>query len=130
MTDFAMDHLHLLSRDAVAAGRFYEKMFDAKITISTGANGLPRCDVDINGQIIRVTTAAGDAGGPASGPHQQLGLDHIGLRVDNMDDAAARLEQRGVEFSRAPSTPRPGVRIAFIRAPDGVSIELVESDES
>jgi hypothetical protein len=31
-----------------------------------------------------------------------------------------------VVFTRGPETVRPGVRIAFLTAPEGVSIELLE----
>jgi len=36
------------------------------------------------------------------------------------------LKAKGVEFTRGPTTVRPGVRVAFLRAPEGVSIELLE----
>ena len=130
MANFSIDHLHLLSRDAMETAKYYEKMFGAKLIPSTGANGLPRCDVDINGQIFRVTTAEPDVRGPAPGPHQQRGVDHIGLHVEDMDTTAAELERLGVEFAIAPKTVRPGVKIAFISAPDGVTIELVQSNEA
>ena len=104
-------------------------MFDAKLTASTGANGLPRCDMEIGGKVFRVTTAAEDVGGPSRGPHQHLGMDHIGFHVDSLDEAVADLNRLGVEFSIAPRTVRPGVKIAFIRAPDGVTVELMENNE-
>jgi len=55
-----------------------------------------------------------------------VGLDHFGLRVDNMDDAVAELKRRGASFKMEPRIIRPGVRIAFIEAPDNVRIELLE----
>ena len=39
---------------------------------------------------------------------------------------AADLKKKGVEFTREPTTMRPGVRVCFIRAPEGVSIELLD----
>ena len=55
-----------------------------------------------------------------------MGLDHFGLRVDDMDAAVAELKRRGAHFSVEPRTIRPGVRIAFVQAPDNVRIELLE----
>ena len=43
-------------------------------------------------------------------------------------DIAAELKAKGVEFTREPTTVRPGVRVCFIRAPEGVSIELLDRD--
>ena len=128
MSNYSYHHVHLLSTDALAAARFYETMFDATFTESKGANGLPRCHVHVGGQLILISTADEDAREPATGPHSQIGIDHIGLRVEDMDEAAAELKERGAEFSVEPREFRPGIRIAFVQGPDGASIELVEYD--
>ena len=46
--------------------------------------------------------------------------------VSGIDALAADLKKKGVEFTREPTTVRPGVRVCFIRAPEGVSIELLD----
>jgi len=126
MAQYVFHHLHLLSPDPMAAGRFYQTMFYAEIMESKGANGLPRCNMTINGQTILISTADDRIeGSPAAGPHSSLGLDHFGLAVDDMDGAAAELRARGAEFTLEPRT-HGKVTIAFVRAPDGVSVELVQ----
>ena len=55
-----------------------------------------------------------------------LGIEHIGLGVNDLDAAAAQLKARGVRFTTEPRQARPGVRIAFIEGPDRVRIELIE----
>ena len=57
-------------------------------------------------------------------PH--LGLEHIGLAVQDIDAVVAALKAKGVVFTMEPTTIRPGVRIAFLRGPEDVSIELLE----
>jgi catechol 2,3-dioxygenase-like lactoylglutathione lyase family enzyme len=57
-------------------------------------------------------------------PYQ--GLDHFGLAVSGIDAVAAELKAKGAEFTKEPTTIRPGVRICFIRGPQGVSIELLD----
>ena len=42
------------------------------------------------------------------------------------DEAVAELKRRGADFMMEPRAIRPGVRIAFVRAPDNVRIELLE----
>ena len=49
MPKYQHHHIHLMSHDAMAAGRFYETMFGAKILKSKGANGLPRCNMELDG---------------------------------------------------------------------------------
>ena len=57
-------------------------------------------------------------------PH--YGLDHFGLRVDSLEEAVADLKARGVEFAVEPRATPAGLKIAFLRGPEGVRIELVE----
>ena len=42
------------------------------------------------------------------------------------DRIVAEMKAKGVAFSMEPTTIRPGVRICFLRAPENVSIELLE----
>ena len=59
-------------------------------------------------------------------PGLQWGVDHFGLRVKGDFDAfCTGLRGKGVTFSLDPVDFNPATRIAFINAPDGVSIELL-----
>ncbi len=52
---------------------------------------------------------------------------HFAFAVPSLDRARDELAGQGVEFSRGPYQVREGGnRIAFIRDPDGIEIELVE----
>ncbi len=126
MPKYQHHHIHLMSHDAMAAGRFYETVFGAKISKSKGANGLPRCNMELDGQTVLISTVTDDITRMSKNPHQQLGLDHLGLRVDDMDGAAVQLKDLGVEFLMEPRETVPGVQIAVVRGPDGVNIELVQ----
>ncbi|MFP6796901.1 MAG: VOC family protein [Pseudomonadales bacterium] len=126
MPKYQHHHIHLMSHDAMAAGRFYETMFGAKILKSKGANGLPRCNMELDGQTVLISTVTEDITRTSKDPHQQLGLDHLGLRVDDMDRAAIQLKDFGAEFFMEPRETAPGVKIAFVRGPDGVNIELLQ----
>ena len=54
------------------------------------------------------------------------GLDHFGFAVEDMDAAAEELKGKGVKFVVEPLQVRPGLKIAYIEAPDKVRIELSE----
>src|SRR5262249_9477891 len=58
---------------------------------------------------------------------QHFGADHFGLRVADVDATVAELRQRGVFIEVEPWGFSPGSRIAFIKGPDGVRIELVQA---
>ena len=126
MPAYSYDHIHLRTRDPMGTAQYYQKMFDAKIIESIQSDGQPRIDLDINGLTVFIARVAPEATLPDSPVDPHLGLDHFGLRVDNMDEAYAELKRRGAEFTVEPRTIRPGVRIAFVRGPDNVRIELLE----
>ena len=104
--------------------RYFNKMFGAEIKESIQSDGQSRVDIDINGLIIFIAQA--EASTPAGPVDPYVGLDNFGLRVDNLDEAAADLKSKGAEFSMEPRDLRPGLRIAFVRAPGDVRIELLE----
>ncbi|MEU2428164.1 MULTISPECIES: VOC family protein [unclassified Streptomyces] len=52
-------------------------------------------------------------------------IDHIGVVVDDIDEAKAFLESLGMRLERAQDVPERNVRIAFYQCGDG-RIELIE----
>lgn len=133
MSVFKYDHVHLRSPDPEATAQFYEKMFGAEVirgTYPPGSlyEGKPRISMKLGGQTILIAPA--DISRPTSQPPQPpyFGLEHIGLTVDDIDSAAVELKRKGAEFAMEPVTRNPGTRIAFVRAPQGVLVELVQRD--
>ncbi|MEM7676011.1 MAG: VOC family protein [Myxococcota bacterium] len=51
---------------------------------------------------------------------------HLAYRVDNIYEACERLRESGVTINRP---PRDG-RMAFIKSPDGISIELLQKGDA
>ena len=125
MGQFKFDHIHLRSPEPEETARFYERMFGAEI-IRTVQEGRERLDLNLGGQSIFIAPVLpdGKTAAPPQSPYQ--GLDHIGLTVSGIDAVAADLKAKGAEFTMEPTTIRPGTRIAFLRGPQGVSIELVD----
>jgi catechol 2,3-dioxygenase-like lactoylglutathione lyase family enzyme len=117
------DHIHLRSPDPEATAAWFERMLGGEIVRGPG-----RIDVKLGGAnvFIAPVTAGDGVGAPPATPYQ--GLDHFGLAVTEIDAMAAELEAKGVAFTKAPYTIRPGVRICFIRGPQGIAIELLERD--
>ncbi len=124
MPTYTYDHIHLRSREPMETARYFNKMFDAKIIESVQTDGQPRIDLDIGGLVIFIAKA--DEAVPEGPVDPHLGLDHFGLRVDNLAEAVADLKSKGAEFSMEPKDLRPGLKIAFVRAPGDVRIELLE----
>ena len=127
MPEITFDHIHLRTPDPEGTAQWFERMLGAEV-IRTTQQGKPRIDMKLGGgNIFIAPVKAGDGvNAPPSTPYQ--GLDHFGLTVKDIDAVAAQLKAKGVEFTKEPFTLRPGLRICFIRAPQGVSIELLERD--
>ena len=125
-TSYRYDHMHLRSRDVKKTAEYYRDTFGAKIVESVQSDGRPRTDLDLNGLTIFIAPVSPEAKTPPAPAEPYIGLDHFGLRVDDMDEAVAELKRRGAHFTLEPRTIRPGVKIAFVQAPDNVRIELLE----
>jgi catechol 2,3-dioxygenase-like lactoylglutathione lyase family enzyme len=128
MATYTYDHIHLRTRDPQGMAEYFHRVFDAKVIESLQSDGRPRVDLDIDGLIVFIAPVAADAQITASPPDPYLGLDHFGFRVDNVDETVAELKRRGADIVDEPRTIRPGVRIAFVRAPDNIRIELLQRD--
>jgi catechol 2,3-dioxygenase-like lactoylglutathione lyase family enzyme len=126
MLTYSFNHIHLLTRDPKATAQYYNRMFGAKIIETTQSDGKPRIDLELGGLSIFILRVPPEQEAPPCPPGPYLGLDHFGLRVNSMDEAAADLKAKGAEFAVEPQTIRPGVRIAYVRGPENARIELVE----
>jgi lactoylglutathione lyase len=118
------DHIHLRSPDPEATAAWLEDILGGEIVRGPG-----RIDVKLGGAnvFIAPVTAGDGVHTPPLTPYQ--GLDHFGLTVKDIDAVAAEIKAKGVEFTKEPTTIRPGVRICFIRGPQGISVELLERDK-
>ena len=131
MRDYHYDHIHLRSTDPDATARFFATMFGAEITRSTYPAGTLypgqlRVTMRLGGQKVLVApTHPHDPMTPAP-RFPYYGLEHIGLTVDDVDAACAELHAKGADIAIGPLTRDPGTRLAFVRGPDGVMVELVQ----
>ncbi len=126
MQVYSYDHIHLRSPNPAETALWYERMFDAKIIETPQPSGPNRVDLDINGLMVFIAGAMpqGEEIQGLRDPH--YGLDHFGLRVENLDEAITELKAKGAEFAVESRTMPSGLKISFLRGPDGVRVEVVE----
>jgi len=121
----SFDHVHLIARDPHATANWYVDMLGGRVTQSGERHGAPQVYIDFGGASVivrgqRPNERAADKGS------LEWGVDHFGLQVaGDFDGFCAELKRRGVEFSMEPTSISASTRIAFVRAPDGVSVELL-----
>ena len=125
MTNFKWDHIHLRTTDPQAMAGWFEKFLGAEV-IPTTLQGVPRIDLKVGGADVFIMPVKDGDGVNAAPKIPYRGLDHFGLAVTGIDAVAAELKAKGAEFTMEPTNVRPGVRVCFLRAPEGVSVELLE----
>ena len=124
MLQASFDHIHLRSLDPDAAASFYVERLGATLADRMETADSLRAVIAFPG--LRIFIDRVPAGTPAGAMPPHRGLEHFGLQVPDLDTAAAELMAAGVEFTMPVTQLRQHLRIAFLRGPDGVSIELLE----
>jgi catechol 2,3-dioxygenase-like lactoylglutathione lyase family enzyme len=128
-TTLAFDHVHLVSQDPRAAADWYADKLGGKIVRSVELRGAPQVYVSIGGALV-IVRGQRTAEAAAAKPGLQWGVDHFGLQVKgDFDGFCAELRSKGVAFSLEPTDFNATTRIAFIKAPDGVSVELLRRSD-
>ena len=131
MREYRYDHVHLRSPNPDATAKFFETMFGATATRDiyppgTLYPGQMRVILTLGGQKVQIApTHPHDPTAP-SPPFPYYGLEHIGLTVDDVDAACEELRAKGAEIAIGPLTRSAGLRLAFVRGPEGIMVELVQ----
>lgn len=125
MASFTFDHMHIRSPDVDATAAWFERVFGAEV-IRTTQQGKPRVDLKLGGANIFIAPGGDGTGTNPNPANPYLGLDHFGLTVKGIDKVVAELKAKGATFVVEPYNVRPDTRIAFLKSPEGVMIELLE----
>ena len=126
MPDIVKKFLHTRMRvnDLQATVAFYQKVFGLKVTRehqSPRGSKLVFLSVPNSEEEIEITFF------PDSGSVQvQEDLMHLAFEVESMDKFAKHLTEVGYEFSDGPTQSSSGSTFAFVDAPEGYEIEVIE----
>ncbi len=127
MAVYGYDHVHLISPDPVKTAQFYEEMFGAKRElVRKNPDGRTSVVLDLKGSSILIIEPKPQPKPTQASPENNYGLEHFGLTTDNLEAAVADLKAKGVRIKQEITVPRPGIKIAFLWAPENVIIELVQ----
>jgi catechol 2,3-dioxygenase-like lactoylglutathione lyase family enzyme len=120
------DHVHLVSENPESTASWYAEKLGGEIIASTETLGAPQFVVAFEGatMIVRGRRPGEE---PVRKPGLEWGTDHFGFAVPgDFDGFCEDLKKREVRFTLDPVDFSPAIRIAFIEAPDGVVIELLQ----
>jgi catechol 2,3-dioxygenase-like lactoylglutathione lyase family enzyme len=126
---YRINHIHLKAPDPRKTADWYAKAFAFKIVSDETrvfGDRFVRCQSDDGGLMVNISGArTGETlgAGDASAHH---GLEHFGFDSEDIEADIARLQGLGARLLEGPTQVPNGPRIAFLRAPDDVRVELVE----
>ena len=124
---FVYNHLHFRSEDPDAAAKFYCDNFGAVIKSERPLSTTKSIQLELNNQPLMTISGRAEGEDPVPGSTDpRYGLDHFGFEVDDMAAAAANLKANGAKFICEPWTMPSGSMVAFIEAPDHVSVEIIQ----
>src|SRR5919204_4198570 len=126
---YRINHIHLKAPDPRKTAEWYVTAFRFKIVSDETrvfGDRFIRCASEDGGMMVNISGArTGEKLGPGdANPHH--GLEHFGFDSEHLETDIARLEGLGAKLLEGPIQVPNGPRIAFLRAPDDVRVELVE----
>jgi|ETNmetMinimDraft_20_1059909.scaffolds.fasta_scaffold115496_2 glyoxylase I family protein len=124
-----IDHVELVPSDFEKSLNFYVEVLGFQLKSRRKSERPPMEEnafIELNGSLIELFSVKGPA--LASTEAWQIGCRSFGLGVEDADRAIEYLKTRGVEIATEPRTVGTS-KVAAIKDPDGLTIELVQRDE-
>ncbi|MDC7746111.1 VOC family protein [Rhizobium binxianense] len=130
----SFEHIGMTVSDMDRAIDFYCGLLGLSLVLrKTMANGMQVAFLDAGGGMLEVFAPPGGASRAVDVPEDTAGMRHLTFHFDNVDETFGRLEQAGVEIKEGPRLAVHSEmlnKIAFIRDPDGIVVELAERSQS
>ena len=125
---YEFDHVHIKAPDPGATADWYVRAFDFTIVsdaVRPWGDRFVRCQTT-NGTIVNISGSRTDEKMGDSDASAHWGLEHVGIKVDDMEAEIERLSKLGAQLLEGPIALAGGMRIAFVKAPGGVRVELLQ----
>ena len=123
------EHIGTTSRDLDRTIAFYCDLLGFRLVLRKPQPSGDLAFLDAGGGMLEVFAPARDIAPARDVPPAEAGMRHLTLAVTSVDEMITQLETAGVEILER---PRPAnnteliKRVAFVRDPDGVIVELIE----
>ena len=125
---YEFNHVHLKASDPEKTANWYVKAFNFKIvsdSVRIYGDRFIRCETT-NGVVVNISGARTDETMGDGDANAHWGLEHFGIKVDDIDAEIERLTGLGATLMEGPIDVPNGPLIAFIKAPVDVRIELLQ----
>lgn len=126
---YAINHVHIRSKDPHASASWYEKHFSAKkVSEREIMPGTVTLSMEVGGP-VRLNISSRPEGASderATAELNRLGLEHFGFDVEDLEAELDKLSKADVRIVLPLTEVVGGTLLAYIEGPDDVLIELVQ----
>ena len=123
---YSLEHIALRCRDLEATIAWFGRMFGARVLLRRNQPDKTIAYLAIGETMLEIMSM-GQAHEPVD-PRAYYGVHHFGIKVDDFEAAYRDLKAKGAEFLGEPFEVIPGIRLVFLREPNGAVIELARRD--
>lgn len=125
--NYAIEHLAIRCRDINASVDYFQRLFGAQVILQRYLTNERRIVFLRLGDTMLELMSMGKAAEPVD-PREHYGVHHIGIKTNDFESAVKELKAKGADFLGEPFEPTPGIKLVFIREPNGAVIELAQRD--
>ena len=112
-----VQHVHLKTRDVRKTIQYYTENFGATTKAEIPGRGW---QLDLHGVQLNITGLIAE-----QNHAQSYGIEHMAVVTDTYSETLSRLRGNGVDILEE-LTGSSGKRVAFVQAPDGAQMEIIE----
>ncbi|SMQ61350.1 glyoxylase I family protein [Devosia lucknowensis] len=123
------EHVGITVGDMDRAIGFYCGLLGLRLAMRTSSAGGELAFLDAGGGMLEVAAPVPAAGRFRDVPMSEAGMRHLTFAFDDVDGMIETLEAEGIEIVERPRkayNTEMVRRVAFVRDPDGILVELVE----
>tara|TARA_B100000941_G_C28230371_1_gene411279 strand:+ start:171 stop:557 length:387 start_codon:yes stop_codon:yes gene_type:complete len=124
---YKINHIHIKSTDPEKDANWFINAFNFEIIsdeVRSVGDRFIMCQSEDGFRVNISGERTNEQLGP-SDPDPHFGLEHFGLDSKNLEDDISRLEFMGATLQEGP-IEMPGIRIAFLKTPGNVRVELIQ----
>ena len=122
---YRFHHVHIVCKDLEKMIGFFTEVLAAQLIDRRKFGTANGASLDLDGTIINLRVAREDEQMAGDASQSAYGFDHIGLEVEDIENAFKELTAQGYSFFMPP-TEIPNMKIAFFKGPEDITIELCQ----
>ena len=122
---YRFHHVHIVCKNLEEMIRFFTEVLAAKLIDRRKFGIADGASLDLDGTTINLRVAREDEQMVGDASQSTYGFDHIGLEVEDVENAFKDLTAQGYSFFMPP-TEIPNMKIAFFKGPEDITIELCQ----